>query len=209
MTDIKRFESCVQEAEKLIKGGEIVGVPTDTVYGLICDARNPEAISRLYTLKKRPKEKPLQAVFPSVSSLKSFDLFLPSPLDKLAERFLPGALCPIAAAERACPLSTVKEGGERSQAIRVPNFPLLLNLSSLCGPLACSSANISSGPASKTAWEAALIFEDSVPLYAFSDIKPGSAPSTVLRAAPDERGGIEILREGEISSEAIYRFLSV
>lgn len=208
MVNIKRFESCMKEAEDLIKTGEVIGVPTDTVYGLVCDACNPGAVFRLYDLKKRPKEKPFQAVFPSVFSLKSFDLFLPSPLDKLAEGFLPGGLCPIARAGALCPLSTVKRE-EGSQAIRVPNHPLLLNLARLCGPLACSSANLSSQPTSKTAWEAAAAFEDDVPLYAFSDQEPRSVPSTVIRASDSERGGIEILREGEISSETIYRFLSI
>ena len=215
MVKIERFESCMQEARDLIKKGEVVGVPTDTVYGLVCDACNLEAVSRLYALKKRPREKALQAVFASISSIKPSNLFLPSPLDELAKKFLPGALCPIALAAPNCPLSTLKEeGGEKTQAIRVPNLPPLLMLASLCGPLACSSANISSRPESCTAKEAAMEFGGSVPLYASLEggARPGGGerplPSTVLRASQGARGGVEILREGEISSKKIYQFLS-
>ncbi|MBQ1803839.1 MAG: L-threonylcarbamoyladenylate synthase [Bifidobacteriaceae bacterium] len=209
MTNIKRFENCLEEAADLVKSGEVIGVPTDTVYGLACDASNAEAISRLYALKRRPRSKPLQAVFPSVSSLKDFDLFLPYPLDLLAGKFLPGGICPIALAGEGCPLATAeKSGGEKSQAVRVPNAPLLLELSLLCGPLACSSANISSFPTSESAEEAASAFKEAVPLYASSSQKPAHIPSTVIRSLPGAKGGIEILREGEVSSEEIYRFLS-
>lgn len=209
MTNIKLFKDCMEEAAELIKEGEVIGVPTDTVYGLAADALNPKAVLRLYELKKRPLSKPLQAVFPSVPSLKDFDLFLPSPLGSLAERFLPGGLCPIALAGPACPLATVnKEGGKGSQAVRVPNLPLLLKLSSIAGPLACSSANISSFPTSRTAEEAALAFGGKIPLYAFSNQKPALVPSTVICSCPASRLGVKILREGEVSSKAIYQFLS-
>lgn len=209
MTNIKLFKDCLEEAAELIREGEVIGVPTDTVYGLACDASNPKAVLRLYELKKRPLTKPLQAVFPSVSSLKDFGLSLPSPLDSLAKRFLPGGLCPIALAAPGCPLATVnKEGGKESQAIRVPDLPLLLKLSSLAGPLACSSANISSFPTSNTAKEAALAFGDKIPLYAFSNQKPALVPSTVICSCPEADGGVRILREGEISSQEIYQFLS-
>lgn len=209
MTNIKLFKDCMEEAAELIKEGEVIGVPTDTVYGLAADALNPKAVLRLYELKKRPLSKPLQAVFPSVPSLKDFDLFLPSPLGSLAERFLPGGLCPIALAGPACPLATVnKEGGKGSQAIRVPNLPLLLKLSSIAGPLACSSANISSFPTSRTAQEAALAFGGKIPLYAFSDKKPALVPSTVICSCTKADGGVKILREGAISSQEIYQFLS-
>lgn len=209
MTNIKLFKDCMEEAAELIKEGEVIGVPTDTVYGLAADALNPKAVRRLYELKKRPLSKPLQAVFPSVPSLKDFDLFLPSPLGSLAERFLPGGLCPIALAGPACPLATVnKEGGECSQAVRVPNLPLLLKLSSIAGPLACSSANISSFPTSRTAEEAALAFGGKIPLYAFSNQKPALVPSTVICSCPASRLGVKILREGEVSPQAIYQFLS-
>lgn len=209
MTNIKLFKDCMEEAAELIKEGEVIGVPTDTVYGLAVDALNPKAVRRLYELKKRPFSKPLQAVFPSVPSLKDFDLFLPSPLGSLAERFLPGGLCPIALAGPACPLATVnEEGGKGSQAVRVPNLPLLLKLSSIAGPLACSSANISSFPTSRTAEEAALAFGGKIPLYAFSNQKPALVPSTVICSCPASRLGVKILREGEVSSQAIYQFLS-
>lgn len=209
MANIKRFEDSLKEAADLIKSGQAVGVPTDTVYGLVCDACNFQAVRNLYALKKRPLEKPFQVVFSSLPRVGDFDLFLPSPLWELSQKFLPGALCPIALAGPNCPLATTEGSGNgKSQAVRVPNLPPLLKLASLCGPLACSSANISSFPPSQTAGQAALAFGGLVPLYLFSDQKPSLVPSTVVRALPASPMGVEILREGEISPEEIYRFLS-
>lgn len=209
MAKVERLEDCLEEAADLIKSGEVIVIPTDTVFGLACDACNREAVAKIYSLKKRPASKSLQAIFPSVSRLKDFGLFLPSPLQLLAKAFLPGGLCPIALVEQGCPLATVRqEDGIFSQAVRVPNLPVLLKLASLAGPLAASSANLSSLPTAENVQEAALEFGDSVPLCAFSDLPMGGKPSTVVRESESAPFGIEILREGAVPAGEIYRVLS-
>ncbi|MBR6439761.1 MAG: L-threonylcarbamoyladenylate synthase [Aeriscardovia sp.] len=209
MAKVKRLEDCLQEAADLIKSGEVVVIPTDTVFGLACDACNPKAVAKIYALKNRPASKSLQAIFPSTSSLKSFGLSLPAPLGFLAEKFLPGGLCPIALAEAGCPLATVRrEGGVLSQAVRVPALPALLKLASLAGPLAASSANLSSLPTAKTAVEAESAFGSQIPLCTFSSAPMGGAASTVVRAREGAPFGMEILREGAVTAQALYRALS-
>ena len=210
MAKIERLEDCLKEAADLVKSGEVIVIPTDTVYGLACDACNPKAVARIYSLKHRPSSKSLQAIFPSASALPAFGLSLPAPLGFLAEKFLPGGLCPIALAGPQCPLATVREeGGVKSQAVRVPALPALLSLASLAGPLAASSANISSFPTARSAGEAASLFGGEVPLCTYSDLPMGGEASTVVRAEAGAPLGIEILREGAVTVQDLYRALQL
>ena len=208
MAKIERLEDCLEEAADLVKSGEVIVIPTDTVYGLACDACNPKAVAKIYSLKNRPASKSLQVIFPSVPSLEGFGLSLPGPLELLAEKFLPGGLCPVALAGPGCPLATAREeGGKSTQAVRVPDLPGLLKLASLAGPLAASSANLSSLPTAKTVREAEEAFGKGVPLCAFSDAPMGGEASTVVRAKEGAPFGIEILREGAVSAQDLYRTL--
>ena len=208
MAKIERLEDCLEEAADLVRSGEVVVIPTDTVYGLACDACNPKAVAKIYSLKKRPASKSLQVIFPSLPSLGDFRLFLPAPLGFLAEKFLPGGLCPVALAGAGCPLATVKKAeGESTQAVRIPALPGLLKLASLAGPLAASSANVSSLPTARTVREAEEAFGKDVPLCAFSDFPMGGEASTVVRAEAGAPFGIEILREGAVPARELYRTL--
>ena len=84
-------EESLAEAASVIAGGGLVVIPTDTVYGVACDPRNEAAIDRIYQVKSRPRFKALQVLLASVDQLDGLGLDLPSPLNRLAAQFLPGA----------------------------------------------------------------------------------------------------------------------
>ena len=164
-------EESLQLAAQIINAGGVIVVPTDTVYGVACDPFNEVAVAKIYQLKRRPRTKALQILMSSVSDLEKLGLYLPSPLDVLAEKFLPGGYSPIACAKKdsvATRLATLckadenneqnkipeqnKNQVEPTQGVRVPDCPELMKILRVTGPLAASSAN-RSGTRAQTAWK--------------------------------------------------------
>ncbi|NMN01169.1 translation factor Sua5 [Bifidobacterium sp. DSM 109958] len=213
MVDVRAVseESCALAA-RLVRDGELVVIPTDTVYGVACDPRNAEAIARIYEVKRRPRFKALQVLVASVDDVDALGLELPAPLNRLAAAFLPGAFSPIAVAREDCTLATVRagaDGGPGTQGIRIPNSALCLRILRATGPLAASSANRSGDESAQSVDEAVAAFGDRVALYLDGGSTPGHVSSTVVAANPHARDGIEILREGVIPQSAIRRALTV
>ena len=193
-------EESLAEAASVIAGGGLVVIPTDTVYGVACDPRNEAAIDRIYQVKSRPRFKALQVLLASVDQLDGLGLDLPSPLNRLAAQFLPGAFSPIAVAREDCTLATVSATpqGRRTQGIRVPNSALTLRILNELGPLAASSANRSGDESAQTVEEAVQAVGDGGPTQ-------GHVASTVVAADPHERDGIVILREGVIPQPVVRK----
>ena len=200
-------EESLAEAASVIAGGGLVVIPTDTVYGVACDPRNEAAIDRIYQVKSRPRFKALQVLLASVDQLDGLGLDLPSPLNRLAAQFLPGAFSPIAVAREDCTLATVSATpqGRRTQGIRVPNSALTLRILNELGPLAASSANRSGDESAQTVEEAVQAFGDDVQLYLDGWPTQGHVASTVVAADPHERDGIVILREGVIPQPVVRK----
>lgn len=198
-------------AAALIKRGELVVIPTDTVYGVAADPKNPEAVARIFAAKRRPAQKAVQVLLPSLDDLPRFGLSLPFPLDKLARAFCPGGFSPICTAEPDCPFATVRvaegERFPRTQGIRIPNSAAALAILEATGPLATSSANRSGDASAQTVEEAVAELGDSVTLYLDGGSTPGPVSSTVVAAEPDANAGVAILREGTISAMEIEKAL--
>ena len=133
----KADEESFAQAKQILAHGGLVVMPTDTVYGIVCDPCNPEAIARIYKAKGRPQYKALQVIMASVDDLDALGLDLPSPLNRLAAQFLPGAFSPIAVARDSSPLTTVRvaPNGARTQGIRVPNSVTALAMLRVTGPV--------------------------------------------------------------------------
>jgi len=139
--------------------------------------------------------------------LDGLGLDLPSPLNRLAAQFLPGAFSPIAVAREDCTLATVSATpqGRRTQGIRVPNSALTLRILNELGPLAASSANRSGDESAQTVEEAVQACGDDVQLYLDGGPTQGHVASTVVAADPHERDGIVILREGVIPQPVVRK----
>lgn len=135
----------ILEITKVIREGGVVICPTDTVYGLICDATNKKAVEKIFKIKKRPKTKPLPIFVKDIKMAKEF-----AEIDKNQEEFLksvwPGAVTVILKRRKGVKLYGV---AKNTIAIRIPKYKLLLGLAKQCNcPLTGTSANISGQPAS-------------------------------------------------------------
>ncbi|HJE55944.1 MAG TPA: threonylcarbamoyl-AMP synthase [Bifidobacterium pseudolongum subsp. globosum] len=203
----KADEESFAQAKQIMARGGLVVMPTDTVYGIVCDPCNPEAIARIYEAKGRPQYKALQVIMASVDDLGALGLELPAPLNRLAAQFLPGAFSPIAVAREDSPLATVRvaANGARTQGIRVPNSATALAMLRVTGPVAASSANRSGEQSAHCVQEAVESLGDAIDLYIDGGATAGHVASTVVAADPHGRDGIEILREGVIPVAVIRR----
>lgn len=197
---------CDDEALRLLNlvigRGELAVIPTDTVYGVVCDPFNRQAIDRLFAAKHRPSTKSIQILLPSLDLMDQLDLTLPSPLDLLADRFLPGSISLISKAGGQCQLSTLRqEDGYKTQAIRVPDCRVSRAILTVTGPLAASSANQSGHSSVCTVTQARQELGDAVSLYVDGGPTPGSVASTVVTGDRTDPDGIRILRQGLLKQE--------
>lgn len=130
----------IERAQALLSEGEVVAIPTETVYGLAGNALNEDAILQIYSVKNRPKFDPLIAHVDSLEKVESLVNEIPDQALKLAEHFWPGPLTILLPKKTEVP-DLLTSGLDRV-AVRIPNHPLTLKLlSQLEFPLAAPSAN--------------------------------------------------------------------
>lgn len=184
--------------------GDLVVVPTDTVYGLAADAFNPTAVQRLLDAKGRTRQSPPPVLVPGIPTLDALAAEVPDEVRALVAEFWPGALTVILTAQPS--LSWDLGDTQGTVALRMPDHPLTRELLSETGPLAVSSANLTGEPAATTAADAERMLGDSVAVY-LDGGPSGSTPSTIVAAtglsAPE--GRLRIVREGAIPADEIRR----
>ncbi len=206
-------EAGLSQARTIVRGGGIIVVPTDTVYGVACSPFDTSAIAAVFHAKHRSRTKALQILLPSLDWLDRLDLHLSEPLRRLSDELLPGGFSPIATAGQDCRLATLRLTGDgggasvRTQAIRVPDSAPLRRILEVTGPLAATSANISGRPPATSARQAALALGSSVALYLDAGPTPGPVASTVVEDDPADDDGIHVLREGVISESRLRGIL--
>lgn len=194
-------ESALTEALSALRSGQLVAFPTDTVYGVGCDAWSAGAIERLYWAKRRPKSMAIPVLVSAPEYVKRVASALPSALDALVERFWPGGLTLVV--PRAPTLPELLCAGKPSVAVRMPAHPLALRLiAGMGGALAATSANLSGNPSPKTAAEVLTDLEDRVAIILDGGECPGGIASSIVDLVADppvlvRRGSLDvgILRE--------------
>ena len=130
----------IAAAVAALRAGDLVAFPTETVYGLGADARNPEALRKIYALKGRPATHPLILHLRSADDLKDWVADVPASARALASRFWPGPLTLVL--PRAPGVSDVLTGGQDTVAVRVPSHPVARGLlAAFGGGIAAPSAN--------------------------------------------------------------------
>lgn len=130
----------VSRAAALLRAGELVAFPTETVYGLGADAANPQAIAKIFAAKGRPADHPLIVHLPDASHLERWAADIPEAAHRLAAAFWPGPLTLIL--RRQSSVSAAITGGQDTVGLRVPNHPLALQLlREFDGGVAAPSAN--------------------------------------------------------------------
>jgi tRNA threonylcarbamoyl adenosine modification protein (Sua5/YciO/YrdC/YwlC family) len=189
-------------ARMAIGRGELVVVPTDTVYGLACDAFNAEAVARLLAAKGRTRQAPPPVLIPGIPTLDALAESVPDEVRALVAQYWPGGLTVILPARESLTWDLGETRG--TVALRMPANPIVLELLSETGPLAVSSANLTGLPPALTAADAQRMLGESVSVY-LNDGPGGTVPSTIVDATGllIDGGKLRIVREGVIPREQI------
>ncbi len=193
----------VQYAASLIARGQVVGIPTDTYYGLAADPFNLAAVEMVYRLKGRPEQKALPILVSSIEQAVGLVRDLPDNFLKLASQFWPGALTLVVDASHRIPLKVTGNTGRI--ALRWPNSKVAGSLVESCGiPVTGTSANISGFPACSNAEQLVKQMGDRLPLILDGGETGASLASTIV----DLRGEVwRILREGTVHEKEIRKIL--
>jgi L-threonylcarbamoyladenylate synthase len=191
----------IERAAEILRAGGLVVFPTETVYGLGCDASNPHAVARVFQAKGRPRFNPLIAHVPDLEAAERH-ADLPPEARALAERFWPGPLTLVA---RRRPESSVCElacAGLSTIALRAPAHPMARALlAAFGGPIAAPSANRSGHVSATTAQHAREDLGDAVDLVLDGGPCQLGLESTIVAIGP--AGAAALLRPGAVPREAI------
>ena len=199
-------------ARGAIARGELVVIPTDTVYGVAADAFSPAAVQRLLDAKGRDRTAPPPVLVPGVGTLDALADPIPDEARALVAEFWPGGLTIILRARAMLDWDLGETRG--TVALRMPSDPIALELLAETGPLAVSSANRTGEPAALTAADAEAMLGESVSVYLEAgragEAYPGAAAhtgSTIVDATNLEHpdGKLRIVRHGVIPDEEIIR----
>ena len=188
----------LSEAEAALRRGELVVMPTDTVYGIAAEAFDPVAVEGLLKAKGRGRDMPPPVLVGTVRAAMALVMDLGDVGKDLIDEFWPGALTIVC---RSSP-TLVWDLGETkgTVAVRMPLHQVSLDLLKRTGPLAVSSANVSGRPAATTADEAMAQLGDSVAVYLDGGPCAGDVPSTIV----DLTGSVpRLLRRGVITVERL------
>ncbi|NUW36615.1 threonylcarbamoyl-AMP synthase [Nonomuraea sp. SMC257] len=197
-TDLEQRAEGLTEAAAAVRRGDLVVLPTDTVYGIGADAFTPAAVTALLEAKGRGRDMPPPVLVGTVRAAGALVEDLGPYGQDLIDAFWPGPLTLVCKANRA--LSWDLGDTKGTVAIRMPLHPVALDLLKETGPMAVSSANRSGAPAAVTAAEAEAQLGDSVSVYLDGGKTTDNTPSTILdltTAVP------RLLRRGAIPVEKL------
>jgi L-threonylcarbamoyladenylate synthase len=185
-------------ATTAVAGGELVVLPTDTVYGLGTDAFNPEAVRALLVAKGRGRDMPVPVLVGSPGTLDGIATGLSDVARSLVEGFWPGGLTLVARVAPSLQWDLGDTGG--TVAVRMPLHPVALELLVATGPMAVSSANRTGSPPPTTVDEVIEQLGESVAVYLDGGPSGEPLPSTIV----DVTGSVpRVLRVGEVTVEAL------
>lgn len=198
--ETKRWnEQTVEEARDALVDGDVVAIPTETVYGLGADARNEEAVQKIFAAKGRPADNPLIIHLANKEQMSTYVQDVPPYVDGLMSHFSPGPITYVLPSSgKVAPAVTA---GLDTVAVRIPDHPVAQKLLELCDfPVAAPSANLSGKPSPT---KAAHVLHDMQGKIA-GVIDGGNARSGLESTVVDCTGDIPIvLRPGEITSAQI------
>jgi L-threonylcarbamoyladenylate synthase len=190
----------IEQATDAVRRGELVVLPTDTVYGLGTDAFSPEAVGDLLKAKGRGRDMPVPVLVGSPRTLDGIATRLGTAARALVEAFWPGGLTLVAHAQPSLQWDLGDTGG--TVAVRMPLHPVAIELLQATGPMAVSSANTTGHPPATTADEAVEMLGDAVSVYLDGGPSGEPVPSTIVDVTGDvprvlRAGalGVELLRE--------------
>jgi L-threonylcarbamoyladenylate synthase len=177
-SDDDERDAGITAAAVAIQRGDLVVLPTDTVYGIGVDAFSPDGVQRLLEAKGRGREMPPPVLLSAPTTLDALAAGLPLYARELVKRLWPGPLTLVC---RQQPSLQWDLGDTRGTvALRMPDHPVALELLNRTGPLAVSSANVSGLPAATTADAAESMLGRSIAVLLDDGPTPGAQPSTIV-----------------------------
>ncbi len=191
----------LRAAHTALDAGELVVLPTDTVYGLAADAFSPAAVQRLLDAKGRTRQMPPPVLVGAPTTLEALAEQVPGWLRTMTQELWPGPLTVVCHQQP----SLTWDLGEthHTVAVRMPDDPVALALLKRTGPLAVSSANLTGQDAATTVEAAEQMLGDAVAVYLDGGTSPGGTASTIVdvtAATP------RILRSGPIALETLHGY---
>lgn len=200
---LKPNEESIDLACNLLKQGEIVAIPTETVYGLAGDCRNSEAIKKIFEAKGRPADNPLIVHISSLDMLDGIVKIVPEDARKLADKFWPGPLTIIMPkGDRVCDESCA---GLDSVGVRMPANEIAREIIKRSGvPFSAPSANLSGKPSPTTAIDVFADMNGKIPLIIDGGVCEAGVESTVVSVLEESP---VILRPGVITKEQMEEVL--
>lgn len=198
--------SLVRYAADQIRAGEVLGMPTDTFYGLAADPFNLRAVDRVYDIKSRSRHKPLSLLIESVDQAEELCKPLPEEFYRLARRYWPGPLTIIVKAASRLPLKVTANTG--NVALRVPNAAIPLAVVTAAQiPITATSANLSGESECTTAEAVRDQLEGRISIIVDGGTSPREIASTIIDLT-DEETRWQIQREGAIAAQEISEFFA-
>ncbi len=198
--------SLIRYAADQIRAGEVLGMPTDTFYGLAADPFNLRAVDRVYEIKTRSRHKPLSLLIESVDQAEELALALPEEFTQLARRFWPGPLTIIIRAGSRLPLKVTANTG--NVALRIPQSKIALAVVQAAGiPITATSANLSGAAECTTAEAVRDQLQDRIAIIVDGGTSPREVASTIVDLT-DSEARWRILREGAIPASEISQFFA-
>jgi tRNA threonylcarbamoyl adenosine modification protein (Sua5/YciO/YrdC/YwlC family) len=188
-----------------IKAGQVVGMPTDTFYGLAADPLNLRAVDLVYDVKTRSRHKPLSLLIESVEQAEYLARPLPDAFYAITRKYWPGPLTIIVKASSRLPLKVTANTG--NVALRVPAAKVPVEVIRAAGvPITATSANISGASECTTAEGVRQQLGNRIGLIVDAGTSPRDVASTIINMSEPSR--ISILRQGAIPESELAEFLN-
>ena len=202
LSEPESLESGLAAAVGAVRRGQLIVLPTDTVYGIGVDAFDPDGVQRLLDAKGRGRDMPPPVLISAVTTLEALATDLPPWAEGLVERFWPGPLTLVCRQQPSLRWDLGEARG--TVAIRMPDDQRALDLLGRTGPLAVSSANTTGQPAATDADEAERMLGESVEVVLDGGPSVGSVASTIIDCTGDRP---RILREGALDRAMVAQVL--
>ncbi len=198
--------SLIRYAADQIRAGEVLGMPTDTFYGLAADPFNLRAVDRVYDIKTRNRHKPLSLLIDSIDQAEELSKSLTDEFYRLAEKYWPGPLTVIVRAGSRLPLKVTANTG--NVALRVPNSSIALAVVRAATiPITATSANLSGASECTTALAVRDQLGDRISIIVDGGTSPREVASTIIDLT-DEEARWKVMREGAIPARDISEFFA-
>jgi len=197
--------SLVSYVASQIRAGQVLGMPTDTFYGLAADPFNLRAVLRIYEIKSRSRHKPLSLLIENVDQAEELAISLSETFHCLARKYWPGPLTIIVKAAKHLPLKVTANTG--NVALRVPSAAIPMAVIRAAGvPLTATSANVSGASECTTADGVREQLGNKLPAIVDGGPSPRNIPSTIVQLT--DESAWRVLREGAISTQEISDYLA-